>query len=537
MAENIKTPPPGDPTPKGINPLKRRREKLVVTVQESKAPRAPGELPPWQAKTVAVARGVLSGSASAYRNSVSKLRSLRRAGAPCETLPTNVAEGGVAEPPAMKARFFVKTPTQEAASAVSASTAKAPLYTSATATRRVADLATQTPSKLMRFAQYVEDVADLPARSTVVLYGDAVSCSMEKELEEGMVEQPSRLIVPLSKVLQAKGEYPTRINVYIRGSMLRACADKNLKITIALDYFIQYGLKVKRSIIVVGGGHGVESEQTQVDLLIFRDGRLQKLTQRGIHARTAKGSYVPSLTKTIEAEYTRAEGVQAVHVFAALIPPEGYVPKAPVPSPVVTIDHGLFAKPIVRRINYGFRLSSPVDVLVPAAIVAGAAVASVGTLYLDSRNLSSSQQDFKKAIAGHISDYAQGQASLGKLALKKEYMTQDSPQIQGTSKLHGLIEGALEGEGTFIRKIELRVSPWVADPAAPAAQPPPDFKLTLVVPEKADQSGLEQGHPILQSISKTTGAECTLLSQAGETVDGGRVRVFEIEGRFPSPAS
>ena len=514
MAENIKTPPPVDPAPKGINPLKRRREKLVVTVQESKAPRAPGELPPWQAKTVAVARGVLSGSASAYRNSASKLRSLRRAGAPCETLPANVAEGGVAEPSAMKARFFAKTPT-----------------------RRVAGLATQAPSKLMRFAQYVEDVGDLPARSTVVLYGDAVSCSMEKEQEEGMVEQPSRLIVPLSKALQAKGEYPTRINVYIRGSMLRACADKNLKITIALDYFIQYGLKVKRSIIVVGGGHGVESEQTQVDLLIFRDGRLQKLTQRGIHARTAKGSYVPSLTKTIEAEYTRAEGVQAVHVFAALIPPEGYFPKAPVPSPVVTIDHGLFAKPIVRRINYGFRLSSPVDVLVPAAIIAGAAVASAGTLYLDSRNLSSSQQDFKKAIAGHISDYAQGQASLGKLALKKEYMTQDSPQIQGTSKLHGLIEGALEGEGTFIRKIELRVSPWVADPAAPAAQPPPDFKLTLVVPEQADQSGLEQGHPILQSISKTTGAECTLLSQAGETVDGGRVRVFEIEGRFPSPAS
>lgn len=509
------------------------RPRVKVDVPVVQLPRAPGERPAWQRRVLEAGRSIAERASSARQ--AAQARNAERKAA---------REAKRAERAAVEAAKSVALPDKQnprspvAKAGVLARVVRKRDAASPTARPRATLRERMTRRDLgpAFFAQEPSEVRALPPKSRVVVFGSLVVASLKDEgkLEE-FVEQRPRRASPQT-LATALDKTAPKLRAWVRADFLRALAESGHRVTLALDQFLDYGLKLRRDVVVIAGGLLDDAAQTPIDVYSFRGGRLLRFTQQMLPAK-GNFAYQDRLDTIIQAEMGR-EGSDYVpdeiHVFHKL------ESRLAGKQRVVNFGEGLFDRPLASPVNWGFRVSSSLDYWIPAGITAGAVMSSATVLSFDYLHFKAAQADFASAIAGHEEHYAKGPDLISHLEQKKAFLTGSPEQVQGVERLKALVAATASAGDVFVESVRMRAESATPDPNALMQGLPPveesDFRLRIGAPEVSSLSSLEQAKPILERMSLATGAQVVLVSsRTAEDTPGRRVRIYEITGTYPKP--
>ena len=390
------------------------------------------------------------------------------------------------------------------------------------------------------FVENDEELEQVPNGSRVILWGQSVIASMtEASGLEDMVEQPSRKLSgnPLSMSKDAG-----RLRIWIPPAVLKIAASKRLKVNLAIDYAIQFGQKQKTNCMVVTGMLG-DGRGTQIDVLIFSDGKLVHFEQRSLAPKGS--SYYQDGVQSVIGNFFNREGYE--YKPKTIYLHDSVTNGLEFRGPIARIGDEIYAKSISTPLRYGFRIGSVLDVGAPVGILAASIAASAWMLWGDLEAYRSSVRQFRLSVAGVEADYAKGQEAVSLLQLQRQYLEVPVPQADGVKRLISLLTGVASEQQGYVRQVSFTVTPDPIDPAVAAAAAPgvpaplkkEDFTVSISAPAASDKSGLEQAQVIAESVAKTTGAEVRLIAQKQEPDPNNEFliyRVFDLAGRFPPPA-
>lgn len=363
-------------------------------------------------------------------------------------------------------------------------------------------------------------------RNKALLIGSAVFASTRDTKIPGYTGLTPRAGVRTLQGVLSK--QPQRLFVAIKDDVVRS-VPKATRFALAIDAYLQWGLKSKGKALLIGGFE--DDQSTHLDILAFEDGRFVSYDSKTLPAREADNfnDTVASLLEDCAQQWQGYALYQAAPLTA-------FGDK----SGVRYLDSGIFKRLSFRPLASASR-SKLSGFAIPGAVVAAGMLFCVAAIGKGWADYHAAIAAFDREIADPVVKGQGGVDSglIDTIQQRRFYLDEPRRQVSLVEKSKSLVAGV--GKIPSLKIVEMKLPAPALATAGPTIGVPvasvevasgpnrkPDVWLRVSVPAQGPSTILEQGKELMTLVSNNTGMDVR-LARNGWTEDGKR-RVYTLEG-------
>lgn len=386
-------------------------------------------------------------------------------------------------------------------------------------------------NKNYKLVTKVSDLDGIGRNQVVVLAGQSIIAGLDmNEPGYGFAKQPFR---PVRRGLPIPAP-KEGISVWIDENILKGLKSNGGRVQLALDSFLQWGLKHGQVASVICGGFGPQTSGTLVDTIEIEDGEIKKIVQNTLPPRSLP-SYKAEFDNLVRREKTRVGENGEVAVYEGLDPDDSQMGVLKIPLDVPF-------RFTLSAIDFGYARFRVMDFVMAGAVCASVIAGSL--LYVNEayKRYEGAVAQFDSEVAEVAEVYAGGESTLRGLESKKTFLETPRPYIKQVEVIERLMKAVAMKDRMKIDRINLIAKSPEAVAQFASLRPgetAPDFVIQISVVPDEKLTPLEQSADVVRYLSNATFSDISMVgvseaeitSGKGETV---RARTLSLEGRLKS---